>query len=361
MPWFIWILIVVLLGYFLYKRYLNRFLLFLPFLFVGCKKDIPEIQPLAKLGDPSRLPNLYIPESETGWAWSTGPRGLHTAYFQLVGTYVSGGFAAAYGLPNNSYHYALNYECLIANGIKGSNAFPFDPSGQKDFVIDRSEDGIIDSSYNFSYQFPGMIALKLYENGELAGPAPIKRIKQNFWVANNEQRVGFVQQRFYSGDTMVISWGAGDLYYNKILVPELNGQAKDGLYVVQVEINPDREIIESDYSDNVSVLPFRIQSGVAYLDFTAIQSNIARTPTNFQGQIIGKGNNKQVHLTWTSGADHVHLWHNDQPIPSHDFYIYEDEYFLNVPASYKGGTFKIVAHNKGIGSPSYPQTITVKK
>jgi hypothetical protein len=40
MPWFIWILIVVLLGYFLYKRYLNRFLLFLPFLFIGCKKDI---------------------------------------------------------------------------------------------------------------------------------------------------------------------------------------------------------------------------------------------------------------------------------------------------------------------------------
>lgn len=338
--------------------------------FIACKKELIEepVESLqvnatpaqAKIGDPNRLPNLYIPEDEGGWAGGTR-MGLVPAYKTVGIVFVDQYLAEVYNVPVNSQHVALKYECLIANGIKGEvSNFVFDRTGYKDFVVDRSEDGIASEYSSTSYNFPSMLSIKLFKNGTHALPTT-KVIKQNFWVATNEGRIGFwnAPVRDYESDTMAIHHGGGDLYYNKVLLPSQDGVAVDGLYVLVVEINPDKVIVESNYTDNRSIFPFRMTGGQLTHDPSAVQANLASAPTNFTGVLSGKGNNKIVTLSWNSTADHVHLWFNGQPVPSEDYYIYEKSWVVKVPANFKSGTFTIKAHNPGVGSATAPISITV--
>jgi hypothetical protein len=239
------------------------------------------------IGDPNRHPNLYIPTHQLGWYGYTY-FGLYDGSKRLI--------------RNTDGSVDFGYSCDIANGVNGPNAtaMTIDYSGASDFVVDKSNDGIPDQVYTGDYNFPGMLSIILFKDGKVVGT----KMKQSFDVVNGGEidtynwRNG---QHYYVGDTMYIFHGCRDNYFNKIRVPIVNGVPVSGKYVARVQINPDKLITESDYTDNTSFLPVYID-GPAFtvtVDTTALLGQAPQVSQWIECKVIhGKGL-KGVSLKWT--------------------------------------------------------------
>jgi hypothetical protein len=302
------------------------------------------------IGDPNRTPNLYILENDPGWLG-----------------YSSLGLWTIDARPriefDNTGQARIGYNCWIGNGVKNSPTFQFDPSGQKDFVVCRPCDGIIDSSYTGSYDnltFPGMLAIRLFQNGEYVG----NKIKQQFWVEPNFERDNFPWNGYprYGNDTMYIYWGTADNYFNRINVPTVNGTPVQGKYVVQVEVNPDGVITESNKDDNIGLMPVSIVGTTVTIDQSAIAENVPKPITDLKAVYNGKGQYKTVTLTWTSKAQEFCVAKDGVMIKS----VYGtsangvQQYVDTVSGGFKSASYFIQAENEGIGKIVSP-TLTVKK
>ncbi len=276
------------------------------FAFFSCQKDKDQLADLQieerasvaqvtapsgyTIGDTSKRPNLYIPISEAGWA-----------YNPLVGLYP--GFKSITAINDTSVEFG--YACYIANGIKNfdaAQAFPFDYSGNKDFVSCRPCDRVADPYSTRDYNFPGMLSVKAYGFGKVVSTLE----KQNFYVGPNYTRVGFdflkqISYNWFRSDTMYIPWGCGDNYFNRITLPATGGVVKEGYYVVKVHVNPDSVIRESDYSDNISYLPVYVQGTSVRVDTNAL--NVAPQAPSFNECKIQRGKLKGVSLKWEGEAD----------------------------------------------------------
>jgi hypothetical protein len=283
------------------------------------------------IGDPNRTPNLYIPEDEPGWLGYT-KMGLYSAYKRL---------------ETKDTGVVLAYDCVIANGIKNATSFTdFDTklNGQpRDFVVCRPCDGVVDQYETNTYDFPGMLAITLFKDGQVV----TKKLKQQFWVENNRERVNFPwsSQHYYGNDTMYIFWGAGDDYFNRIQVPTINGVPVTGKYVVKVEVNPDKLITESNYKDNYGFLPVSINGMTVVTDTTALQNQAPKTAQWIEYKLL-KGKVKGISLKWSNvNCENYCIEKNGAMIKV----WYNDTSYID-PTGHRGDTYRIRSNNWGLGN-----------
>lgn len=284
------------------------------------------------IGDPNRHPNLYIPEAETGWL-GYALMGLRTAYKRME---------FANGV------WKLKYDCVIANGVKNATSFiDFDgkQNGQpRDFVVCRPCDGIKDQYETNTYDFPGMLKLTLFSGGKVVGSV----LKQQFWVENNRERVNFpwANQHYYGMDTMYIFRGAGDNYFNSMPIPsDANNQPIAGKYALKVEVNPDKVITESDYTDNVSFLPVSINGTNVVTDETALLENKPFAAAWVECKLL-RGKLKGVSLKWSNvECENYCIERNGQMIKV----WYNGTEFIDLTGT-KNDTYRIRSNNWGLGN-----------
>jgi hypothetical protein len=256
------------------------------------------------IGDPNRTPNLYIPQHEKGWLGYTY-FGLYDGNIRLE--------TSADGSIN------LSYQCDIANGIKDSaSALTPDYSGKCDFVVCKPCDGI-ENQYSGSYDFPGMLSIMLFKDGKVVG----EKIKQTFDVVNSGEVDNYnwrAGQHYFGNDTMYIFHGCRDEYRNKLKVPSVSGIPVPGKYVARVQINPDKLITESNYSDNTSFLPVRIEGMTVTLDTSALSLQAPEKAQWLEYKLL-KGKVKGVSLKWLDvecqnyciekNGQMIKVWYND--------------------------------------------------
>lgn len=285
------------------------------------------------IGDSSRHPNLYIPQHQTGWLGYLF-MGLYDAYKRLE--------AKDTGV-------VLKYDCVIANGVSEKNNTSFidfdsKANGQpRDFVVDRSADGIVDQYSTNTYNFPGMLRLMLFKDGKLVS----SKIKQQFYVTNNRERENFPwgAQHYYGGDTMYVFHGCGDNYFNAIPIPSVGGVPVAGKYVLKVEVNPDKVITETDYTDNVSFLPFNVSGMVPTTDTTALSLQ-APKPAQWMECKLLRGKVKGVSLKWSNvQCENYCVEKNGKMIKV----WYDGTEFID-PAGTKFDTYRIRSNNWGLGN-----------
>lgn len=320
---------------------------------VSCKK-MQDIEPLAQqqashviesitttttgyhIGDSTKHPNLYIPQHQMGWLGFTF-MGLWDAYKRLekVDTGV-----------------VLKYDCVIGNGISekqeanGLTYLDFDSkaNGQpRDFVVDRSADGIQDQYSTNSYNFPGMLRLMLFKDGKLVS----SKMKQQFYVENNRERENFpwAAQHYYDGDTMYIFRGCGDNYFNSMPIPSIGGVPVNGKYVLKVEVNPDKVITETDYTDNVSFLPFRVDGMTPTTDTTALSLQAPAAAQWIECRLL-KGKIKGASLKWTNvQCENYCVEKNGRMIK-----VWYDGTEYVDPTGTKYDTYRIRSNNWGLGN-----------
>lgn len=222
--------------------------------------------------------SLYIPEDEGGWnTWyPSGRVGLFNAYKQISFTTVNQYLSDAYGgtVPIGTIVKQLNYDCLIANGIRGESwdttvNNPITITGNNDFVVNA--DG--------SQSMP--LEITTYAQGDVY----LGRKKDEFDYTPTDNRTGVVKGTVYHGQDF-IWWGWGDTYYNSAIVPPA-----DGLYVIAVTLDYGK------INPNSSLLPIRITGNTVVTDTTAIVANTAQRATNYKA-VLQRGKLKGVNITW---------------------------------------------------------------
>jgi hypothetical protein len=324
---------------------------------------------MSKIGDVTKTPDLYIPESESGWAgYGIRPDGTYGTFDKTLGLRIPRFLAANYpsltqdcnpvivnqngGLP------LLEYSCYIANGA------PIDYSGQNDFAVNMEEDGIILET-NGDYNFPGMLSIVTYQNG-----LPVaETIKQTFWLSPNQTKLGYddLLGTNFIYPFMGLPAGTGDLYYNK-------AQVKPGLNLIVVEINPDLEINESNYNNNVSTLPvnvtmgsnsyFNYWIGSATVDTEAILDNRTRTPNNIVVTKKFTGRDKFVKLDWDCPyhapiyVKHYFTIKKNGVVIANN--VLDSDYTEVVSGNYRTSTYEITTKVVGLRE-SFAATVVVNK
>ncbi len=204
----------------------------------------------SKIGNLNNV-NLNIPELEFDWQYMDAGLGLRSE-----GTYPV--------FFNQSGELMLRYNCWIANQAEA------DYTGANDFVSKMSEDGIPSTIYYGYYDFQGMLSITTFQNG-----LPIAQIeKQSFAVYPTDYKIGVNpnELRTYGADTMYINSQSADLYLNRARVNQ-------GKNVIVVEVNPDKQIYETNYNDNVSTLPVNVVGSQGFLDLSAINENLTIPPS----------------------------------------------------------------------------------
>jgi hypothetical protein len=319
------------------------------------------------IGDENRSPDLYIPQLEQDWQGWTNGMGLWNPPYKLVNYGYLGLTQDSYivTIPRGETEPHMSYPCFIANGADYKN----NPNGKNDFVSDRSEDGI-QEEVGSDYIFPGMLSIVTFQDG-----LPIGEVKkQSFWVEPSDAKVGYNwdypedggDRRVYDNDTMSIPAGTADLYSNEAKV-------RHGKNLIVVEINPDLLITESNYNNNVSVLPVNVNLtpvagtgwiGIATLDTSAIEANKTHPAKDVVVTKNFKGASKYITIDWQCPYHepiYVKHWFtlkkNGVVVKDKfDESIYTDY----VSGSFKSATYEITIHVTGLGS-SPPTTITVKR
>lgn len=214
--------------------------------------------------------NLNIPELEMDWQYMYAGLGIRS----------EGVYPISIDTQGNQM---LRYSCWIAN--KAS----VDYLGANDFVSKMSEDGIPSSVYYGYYDFQGILSITTFQNG-----LPIAQIeKQSFAVYPTDYKNGVNPQqlRTYGADTMYINAGSADLYLNRARVNQ-------GKNLIVVEINPDLQIFETDYTDNVSTLPVNVQGAQGVLDLSVIDENKTIPPSNIYFERTRVKGKTKVFLNW---------------------------------------------------------------
>jgi hypothetical protein len=213
---------------------------------ISCSVDeqIVKSESYSKIGNNNNV-NLNIPEKEMDWQYMPDGLGIRSE-----GTY------PVFLDINNKL--MLRYSCWIANQAQAN------PTGANDFVSKMSEDGIPSTIYYGYYDFNGMLSITAFQFG-----FPISQVeKQSFAVYPTDYKNGVnpSELRTYGVDTMYINGGSADLYLNRAPVNQ-------GKNLIVVEINPDRQIFETNYDDNVSTLPVNVNGNQGVLDLSAIAEN----------------------------------------------------------------------------------------
>lgn len=309
------------------------------------------------IGDENRSPDLYIPQAEQGWYGWTEGMGLWNPPYKAAQIGYLGINHDIYPVALENNEHQLSYNCFIANGA------PFDYSGKNDFVSDRSEDAI-QEYVGSSYTFPGMLSITTFQNGLPVGEV----VKQHFWVGASDSKIGYDwrQHHYYDGDTMAIQAGTADLYMNRAKV-------KNGKNLIVVEINPDLVITESNYNNNVSVLPVNVDltpvastnwTGTAVLDKSAIEENKTHPASNIVITKNFKGANKTITLDWDCPY-HAPIWVKHWFTIKKNGAIIADklehsEYTDYVSGSFKSANYEIIIHVVGLGD-SQPTIIKVTR
>jgi hypothetical protein len=324
-------------------------LLSVAILLAACSTEEQIINFQSKIGDITKTPDLYIPELEAGWQYMDGGLGLRNESSYLV---------TKTPITNDTL---VNYSCWIANKL------PDNPSeyytGQHDFVVNMAEDGIYNETSN-SYNFPGMLSIITFQNG-----LPIGEVqKQRFYVIPTDfrQEINPYGIVLYGEEFMAIQAGTSDNYVNKAKV-------KNGLNLVVVEVNPDLEIRERNYTNNVSTLPLNVTLGVvnsnnilghAVVDLSAIDNNKTIPPNNVVVTKNFQGRNKFVTIDFSCPYHepiYVKHWFtikkNGVIVADH---IDESVYTEQVSGNYRTATYTIITTVVGLGQ-STPTTITVTR
>lgn len=257
--------------------------LFAAFMFASCAKQASDQlastknggEVLSEIGVAGQSPDLVIEElsyeySQNGWENGYGIRYTGTNF---------GIRSAADGTKH------LIYNCPIGNKA------PQRADHKSDLVIDMIADGIVTGTGG--YAFKGFLGRALFQNGLPVFPV----VKEVFRVENSDYTNGFNYslEGHYGADTMAIGARAADNYTNRArVVQNEDGSAKDGKYLLVVEINPDRLVYETNYDNNISTLPFTVQSGAAALDLSATDENKTHPATGLTG-VRAKG---RILLDW---------------------------------------------------------------
>jgi len=313
---------------------------------------------ITHIGDPNRTPDLYIPQFEPGWrGWEEPDNylGLWNQPYKPENYYL-----VTYSTIPGGADVVVNYPCWIANG--GTIDYE---NGKDDFVSCRSCDGIVLEQYG-DYKFPGMLSVTTFQNGLPVGNVQ----KQSFFLEASDYKLEYDISRtpYYGYDYMSIPAGTADIYANRAKVVS-------GKNLVVVEINPDLLITESNYNNNVSVLPLNtvITStstnigsivGKSFLDLSAIEENKTHPPTNLTAVKNLKTSNKTVSLNWDCP-------YHDPFYVKHYFTIKKNgiviadkvadsAYIDNILGGFKTTTYEITTTVIGLGQSS-TTSIVVRK
>lgn len=351
------------------KKMKKILLLLIAILIASCSPDEQITTYQSKIGDITKTPDLYLPEAESGWAgYGIRPDGTYGVYDKTLGLRIPRFTIANYPFliqdcnpviaSQDGTLPLLQYSCYIANGA------PIDYSGQNDFAVNMEEDGII-LEENGDYNFPGMLSIVTFQNG-----LPIaETIKQTFWLGPNQTKLEYddLLGTNFIYPFMGLPAGTGDLYYNKAKV-------KPGLNLIVVEINPDLEINETNYNNNVSTLPVNVTMGTnsyftywvgsATVDTEAILNNRTIPPSNV---IITKkftGRDKFVKLDWECPYHepiYVKHWFT---VKKNGIVVADkidhSEYIEIVSGNYRAATYTITTTVVGLGV-STPISVTVNR
>lgn len=295
-------------------------------------------EPLPLFGDPSKDPELYIPEDEGGWETSNpnGRVGLYNAYKRIETSMVDDDLAEAYGgkLTIGQSVTVLGYDCLVANGIPGdkvdTSLFKYTATGERDWVVDRT------AYSGGTYQFKGYLQVVVYRNGEVVA----SRKKEDVYFSNTHHRIGATTPMWYSGNTMSLAWLYGDNYFNYAVLA-IGTSNIDDKYVVAVSIAPYGNVPGDDPSNNTSFLPFSVVNGEPLTDTTAFEANGAKVPENVVAR-LQRGRYKGVNISW-SGNAYAYCVERDGVMIA----VWQDIRSYYDPNGNRNSVYRIVARNQG--------------
>jgi hypothetical protein len=316
----------------------------------ACSTDEQIIKLQGKIGLPQYpYADLYIPEDELGWWYRLNGMGLRSSDDYII---------TREQITNDTL---VNYACWIANKLPENPADYY--TGQYDFVVNPVEDGIFNESSN-SYDFPGMLSIVTFQNGIPIGEV----IKQRFRLIPTDFRTEMDPYSIiiYPDTLMALQAGTADNYTNKAKV-------RNGLNLVVVEINPDLEITERDYTNNVSTLPLNVTLtttatqnvlGRAVVDTEAILDNRTRTPDSLVVTKNFRGRDKFVKLDWECPYhEPIYVKHyftvkkNGVVVAPK---LSDSNYIDTISGNYRTATYEITTTVVGLRE-SFPLSVTVTK
>ncbi len=311
-----------------------------------------------KIGDVTKTPDLYIPELEAGWVYWDDGFGLGNP------PYDNGTYGISYSpITFNSTirDTVVTYTCPIANGAS------LDYSGQNDFVINKAEDGFVNGSGGYYYL--GMISITTFKNGLPVGQV----IKTSFDIEATDSKIGYNPDLqinynapfFPNAPFMFIPAQTADVYTNRAI-------ARSGKILVVVEVNPDLEVHESNYNNNVSSLPLNVTIGTsannllgsAVKDESARLENKTHPPTNVIVTKKFTGKDKFVKLDWECPYHepiYVKHWFtvkkNGVVVADK---IDNSDYTEIIRGNYTTSTYQIIINVVGLGASS-PTSVQVSR
>jgi len=324
------------------------FFLAVIFIAVSCSTDEQIIKSQGKIGLPTYpYSDLYIPEDEQGWLYRPDGMGLRSQENYIVRR----------NITNDTL---VDYYCWIANKLSTNPTDYY--TGVYDFVCNPEEDGIYNESNN-SYNFPGMLSIVTFQNGLPIGEV----IKQRFRLIPTDFRVEMDPYSIiiYPEPLMALQSGTADNYDNKAKV-------RSGLNLVVVEINPDLEITERDYTNNVSTLPLNVTFspiqgnviGSAVVDTEAILDNRTRTPNNIVVTKKFTGRDKFIKLDWDCPYHSPIYVKHYFTVKKNGVVVAEklpdSEYIETVSGNYRNANYEITTTVVGLRE-SFPLTVVVTR
>ena len=223
-------------------------------------------------------PDLRVVSFSTEYDGYANGIGLRSGNLRISRILVSQTEAKVFGFPLGELIRVVSYDCPIENiSAQGK---------ENDFVLDLSDNGTANGS---GYYIDGLLSLALFQNSLPVMP----ELKQSFQLQTTSVKVGYDWKLHtnYQWDTSFIHAQALDKYRNMVRVPEGNGT-----YILAVQVNPNKKFFETDYTNNVSTLPFRIENDAIYLEPTL--TGKALPVTDLTATYSLRGKDKNVFLDW---------------------------------------------------------------
>lgn len=292
-----------------------RYLLPILLLFSCVKTSTDVLSKPQALSVTDGLPNIYIPKNETGWK-DFERFGIGSFYLRVANT------------PAGR---RLTYNCpLAATGA--------------DFTVCMSCNGIPDSTVYGGYRYKGMLRIRLYR----AGLKEYEIHKDVYQLQNTNEKEWYVYTHGYGADTMWISNGAADNYYNSVY---LTG---DGVQHVLVDWNYERLYQESKYDDNSQFFGFNVIGLIVTLDTSPPVKPIP--VSNIIAIYDGRGQVKKVNLSFNGHGEKVYILRNGVHLGIADSTFTDS----NLPKGWRTITYSFQKIIEGFGV-SNPVTKTVTK
>jgi hypothetical protein len=298
------------------------------------------------IGDTTKLPDLYVLECDRSYnepGTSQDCIGLYQNTPLKAVKGIAGSNASKYYVSVGDTILKYSIVCYIGNAAQ----YQLNKSKylQNDLVINTLYSAY--SNYP-DYVFPDLIYNKMYDwNGNFFGGY----IKDNYNLGSTigtYPKLADSMYCHYGSDKMKIWCQWADSYRNPVWMKCTNGHVPNGFYCVVVEVNPLRLIRESNYNNNIGVLPIKVVNDSVMFNDSALIVCKSSAINTLVGSVTW-GNKKYVELAWESNGESFDIYKDNLFIGTTTSNYFKDS---NLRTGFKSARYTVISKTKGLRNSS---------